>query len=178
MYRGNEDESYIETRVRLYVHQHIGSKSTLTIPPDEDSCTQLLYRAHYQAYMWNMCMRWSIPHIDYLQNGWKKSADMLVPLWFTEPQFPPSVTKKKYDGYDADDEKSRKRKDTSSSRGRMFRKKLNTSSMINTNCGLNDERNDEMEIMVSSSSIFEKESDWEHFSEFSESLESSDSDWM
>ena len=29
----------METRIRLYVQQNIGSKSTLTCPLDEDSCT-------------------------------------------------------------------------------------------------------------------------------------------
>ena len=41
-----------------------------------------------------------------------------------------------------------------------------------------DENNDEMDCMVNSSTANENESDWEHFSEFSESLGSSDSDWM
>ena len=43
MYRGRPNETYLQTRIRLYVQQSISSKSTLTLPPDEDSCNQVVY---------------------------------------------------------------------------------------------------------------------------------------
>ena len=52
---------------------------------------------------------WEIPDIDPLQYDWKKSDEMLVPVWFQGPQFPPSFGKKSKtktasDGYEADNE--------------------------------------------------------------------------
>ena len=61
--RGKADESHIQTRISLYIDQKINSKSTLTIPTDRDSCTQLFYRAHYQAFIWDMCICWLVPYI-------------------------------------------------------------------------------------------------------------------
>ena len=52
-----------------------------------------------------MSIRWLVPYINALKNGWKKRDNVLVPLWFIGPQFPPSVAKKRYDGYEANDEK-------------------------------------------------------------------------
>ena len=51
MYRGRPNETYLQTRIRLYVQQSNSSKSTLIIPPDEDSCNQVVYRAHLQAFI-------------------------------------------------------------------------------------------------------------------------------
>ena len=49
---------------------------------------------------------WEIADIDPLQYYWKKSDEILVPVWFIGPQFPPSVLRRKRDnGYEADDEK-------------------------------------------------------------------------
>ena len=124
---------------------------------------------------------WLIPYINPLQNGWKKSDNTLFPHWFIGTQFPPSVTKKRYDGYEADDEtKEKKRKYVISYPGRKLRKKTTTMAKCteNEHLGDIDENNDEMDCMVNSSTANENESDWGHFSEFSESLGSSDSDWM
>ena len=56
LYSGILNETYLETLVRLYQNQPLTSKSTMTIPPDEDSLTQTIYRAHYQAFIWNHCL--------------------------------------------------------------------------------------------------------------------------
>ena len=47
MYRGRPNETYLQTRIRLYVQQ--------SIPPDEDSCKQVVYRAHLQAFILTSC---------------------------------------------------------------------------------------------------------------------------
>ena len=52
MYRGKADESYLQTRIRLYIDQNITSKWTLTIPPDEDSCTQLFIDPITKPLFW------------------------------------------------------------------------------------------------------------------------------
>ena len=87
VYRGRPNETYLQTRIRLYVQQSISSKSRLTIPPDEDSCNQVVYRAHLQAFILTSCTLWLIPYINPLQNGWKKSDNTLFPHWFMELKF-------------------------------------------------------------------------------------------
>ena len=44
MYNGKEQEGYIETRVRLYKNQ--STKTSISLPPDPDSCKQTIKRAH------------------------------------------------------------------------------------------------------------------------------------
>ena len=46
LYKGNSYETYLQTRVRLYDKQSTKSKTTMTIPPDIDSCTQHILRFH------------------------------------------------------------------------------------------------------------------------------------
>ena len=113
LYRGNPGEPYLETRVRLYLKQHNASKSTMTIPPDEDSCTQHIFRVNLVMYNWKHCTLPMIPFIDPCLNGWKKCDGTLTPVWFTGPQFPPSFSKKTKKsnvdvGYEADNEKKKK----------------------------------------------------------------------
>ena len=45
-----------------------------------------------------------IPEISPLCYGWKLNDNVLTPLWFTGSQFPISVTSRKHDGYEADNE--------------------------------------------------------------------------
>ena len=71
LYNGNPGESYLETRIQIYVNQPISSKSTLTIPPDEDSCTQLILRSHFQAYIWSHYNEYIIPEVNPCDHGWK-----------------------------------------------------------------------------------------------------------
>ena len=109
MYKGKANETYLQTRVRLYDEQQSKSKTTMTIPPDVDSCTQHILRSHLQVFNWLNCDKSIIHHLNPFENGWKLSENKeVLPVWFTGPQFPPSVTKRKIkkkkliDGYEAD----------------------------------------------------------------------------
>ena len=53
LHSGNLNETYLETRVRLYQNQPLTSTSTMTIPPDEDSG---YLQGTYQAFIWNHCL--------------------------------------------------------------------------------------------------------------------------
>ena len=92
MYNGKEQEGYIETRVRLYKNQ--STKTSISLPPDPDSCKQAIKRAHCQSYYWNNCLQPIIDPINVEENGWE-IKDKIYPVWFTGPQLPPSCSKKK-----------------------------------------------------------------------------------
>ena len=50
MYSGRKDESYFDTRVRLY--KAIKTKSSQSLPPDPESMQQAFRRVHYEVYYW------------------------------------------------------------------------------------------------------------------------------
>ena len=81
----------------------------MTIPPDEDSCTQHILRSHLITFIWKHSSLQIIPNISKYENGWKLSdGDMIVPVWGT--QLPHSCTNNKQrkrninDSYERDDE--------------------------------------------------------------------------
>ena len=106
-----------------------------------------------------------------------KSDNTLFPQWFIGTQFPPLVTKTGYDGYEAHDETEGKKRNVISYPVRKLRKRATMMAKCTENEHQSeiDEKNDEMD---NSSTANRNGSDWEHFSECSESLELSDSDWM
>ena len=62
VYNGKEDETLVETRVRLY--KALKTKSSESIPPDPDSLCQAIYRIiHYQLYYW---LNFSEQIVDYI----------------------------------------------------------------------------------------------------------------
>ena len=107
LYKNKFDESYLQTRMRLYDNQTNASKTTLSIPPDEDSCCQHILGAHCISFVWNNYDNHIIPTIDPYLNGWELKNGVSVPVWFVRSQ---SQKKEKVDGYDADVEDGRKRK--------------------------------------------------------------------
>ena len=91
MYGGHDDEEYVETRIRLYKRQN--KKTTLSLPPDPNSCLQAVLRANHQSFQWTRCLEENVEDIDMLKNGWDVRKDgMVVPVWFTCSQYPPSFT--------------------------------------------------------------------------------------
>ena len=48
LYGGNINEAYIETRINIYDNQR--TKSSMTLPPDPNSATQVIFRAHNHCY--------------------------------------------------------------------------------------------------------------------------------
>ena len=47
IYNGKPTKTYVETRIRFYDEQP-NKKTTMMLPPDEDSCTQHLLRTHHR----------------------------------------------------------------------------------------------------------------------------------
>lgn len=68
IYSGKENESYVETRIRLY--QNLKSKSSMPLPPDPDSVLQVIKRAHHQTYLWLRCCERMVDRLPFEGNGW------------------------------------------------------------------------------------------------------------
>ena len=124
MYAGDNKETYVDTRIRLFKQQR--TKTTMRIPPDADSAKQAkqaIHSVHHQVHTWLRCTEKWIEPIPYEENGWKHvEENYLKPVWFTGLQFPPSVikrTKRKstipHNGYEADCDEG----GTSKTRGKM-----------------------------------------------------------
>ena len=100
--------------IYLTIKDTCKKKSSLPLPPDLNPCTQAILNAHHQAFVSRRCLEKDIEPIDFADNGWKMDKDdLVVPVWFTCSQLPPSVTKKSKNGrgqrqrkplYDADAE--------------------------------------------------------------------------
>ena len=48
LYGGNINEAFVETRTNIYDNQR--TKSSMTLPPDPNSATQVIFRAHNHCY--------------------------------------------------------------------------------------------------------------------------------
>ena len=181
LYTGTPNESYVETRVRLYQNQK--TKNSISLPPDPDSCKQALRRVNYQAYHWFHCMEKIHLPISFEANGWFYNEDinMVTPQWFVGPQFPPSIVKKKgkdkkqaiNDGYEADLENGEKNVPSAPKKRKKSQPlKIQQSELVETSTGIaSDEK--ESSLNDSDSSL------WERLSEFEEMIsDSSDSDWL
>ena len=107
VFSGTPEETYLDTRLRIYVDQPSASKTTRTIPPDFDSCKQHILRVHHRAYIWSHCDGYMIPEINTCINGWRSDGKALYPVWFVGLQYPHTekkTKKKKKDGYAADED--------------------------------------------------------------------------
>ncbi len=113
MYTGKQKETYVETRIRRY--QEMKVKSSMSLPPDPDSVTQVIKGAHYQVYFWKRCDEINIEIIPFANYGWRwcKKQKLVVPIWFTGDQLPPSLQKKRHKNAnkadEADDEDANER---------------------------------------------------------------------
>ena len=96
MYSGKDNESYVETRVRLYRQQ--ATKSSLTLPPPPphpNSCVQAIKRAHHQNFLWVRCTQTNIDPLHLRNNGWNVDSDgNVVPVRYTCSQLPASIKRK------------------------------------------------------------------------------------
>ena len=83
IYNGKEDETLVETRVRLY--KALKTKSSESIPPDPDSLCQAIYRIYYQLYYWLNFNEQIVDYIPFEEYGWTYNAQTkrVVPVWFT-----------------------------------------------------------------------------------------------
>ena len=48
LYGGNINEAFVETRTNIYDNQR--TKSSMTLPPDPNSATRVIFRAHNHCY--------------------------------------------------------------------------------------------------------------------------------
>ena len=93
MYSGNEQERFVETRVRMYSTQKVKSSSSLL--PDESSTNEHLKRSDLQTLVWCQCLKQNIEYPSITDRGWEETDDEIRPIWFTCPQLPPSLSKSK-----------------------------------------------------------------------------------
>ena len=93
MYGGRPNETITDTRVRMFQSQK--DKSSVNLIADEASITQHLLRADLQTYIWKQCtlQNMSMPSID--GRGWYEGDGLILPVWFTGNQFPPSLSRSK-----------------------------------------------------------------------------------
>ena len=93
MYSGQTSETYVNTRIRLYQQQT--QNTSLNLPPDPSSLLQALKRSQLQVYIWKRRGEINIEDVDPLCYGWQfdKIKNMLMPIWFTGKQLPPSLCK-------------------------------------------------------------------------------------
>ena len=80
VYRGNEVEEIVETRMRQY--NKIKVKITEVILRDPNSLTQDIKRANIQAYYWLHCITKNMHKCDPCLSGWKREDETrtLIPL--------------------------------------------------------------------------------------------------
>ena len=93
MYSGSEQESFVETRIRMYNNQKV--KSSSSILPDESSTNEHLKRSDLQAWVWYQCLKQNIEYPSITDRGWEKTEDGIRPIWFTCSQHPQSLCKEK-----------------------------------------------------------------------------------
>eukprot|EP00794_Sanderia_malayensis_P012581 gene12581-biopygen10020 len=95
MYSGKIDESYVNTRIRLY--QGLKTKSSAVIPADPKSIDQELLRVNLTCFIWLRCLDKVVTRPDPKSSGWHydEALNRLVPTWYTEALLPPSLTSSK-----------------------------------------------------------------------------------
>ena len=82
-YPGKEEESFTETRVRLF--KQLKTKTSQSLTPEERSMLQAIKRVHYQVY-YSSRVDETIRSDKFLQvNGWivDNENEEVLPLWFT-----------------------------------------------------------------------------------------------
>ena len=110
MYNGKTDETYIDTRVRIYNEMKV--KTSMSLPPDPSSLLQAVKRVQLQVKIWSYCSVLVIPEMDPEDYGWRydPKEKKMVPVWFIGPQVPPSFNRKpssiQTGDTDGDDEQS------------------------------------------------------------------------
>lgn len=92
----------------MYNQQKV--KSSVSLLPDKHGADEHLKRSNLQACIWKQCLKQGIDYPPPEDNGWQQSDDGLIPVWFSCPQFPPSLCRKhprkSKSGEEIDDESS------------------------------------------------------------------------
>ena len=81
-YSGKKDESYVDTRVRLYKNMKVKSSSTL--PPGPKSFNKHIRRVNFQLYEWVRFDTKIIPERIINGNGRKQGEEdgKIIPVWY------------------------------------------------------------------------------------------------
>ena len=95
VYSGKEDESYVGTRTRMY--KNMKNKSSVGLPPDPDSLLQHIRRVQLQTVIWCSSGETMIESLNPEEYGWMvdETNENIEPLWFSGPQLPPSLNRRK-----------------------------------------------------------------------------------
>ena len=86
-YNGQDDESFVETKVRLYMRMKV--KSSLTLPPDPKSTKQHILWVNFQLLDWLSFNEKAQQEKDLSNSGWvwDESRDQFIPIWFEGKPF-------------------------------------------------------------------------------------------
>ena len=81
-YNGMEEESLVQTCVRLY--KKTKTQSLQSLPADPDSMNQNVLRVYHQIYYWMKFHERMIEPLSCTENGWQfeEEEKVIVPLWF------------------------------------------------------------------------------------------------
>ena len=186
LYAGNRNETYVETRVRLFRKQR--KKTSMLLPPDEKSAKQAIYGVNYQVYIWLRCME----PISHEVNGWKYDEEdgYVKPVWVAGPQFPPSISERskrkwmveKKDVYEADCDENNEIKESKRKEGRQgntIKEKAAGEWKSLVRESVTQIEYEESYDNVTCEMTVDESSEWERLSQFSDTPpDSSDSDWI
>ena len=93
MYNCKKDESYLESRIRVFKQQK--EETSLSLLPNPHSLLQALKRAQLLTLVWCQCNMMQIKHFNPELYGWKcySRITSMVPAWFVGPQLPSALCK-------------------------------------------------------------------------------------
>ena len=88
LYSGNEHESYLASRVRIY--KRLAKKTSQMLPPDEMSIVQDIKRCLLQVLIWKGSLKKIVENYDPIQYGWlfDNAENIFKPLLYSGSQFP------------------------------------------------------------------------------------------
>ena len=190
LYGGNINEAYIETRINIYDNQR--TKSSMTLPPDPNSATRVIFRAHNHCYYWVRCLRETILSAPFQDYGWffDCQSDFIRSVWFKGEQLPPllatksgSRKRKKVDDYVGDVEDKynvKKSKTIKSCKVLLQKRKTYNKNQEKSNFRFTD-KNYNIDSYSYGDETDSEIDDWERFSDFEDSeliSDSSDDDWI
>ena len=87
IYNGEESETYLQTRLRLY--KSSTKKSSRGIPPNEDSLIQAILRVQLQMFYWIRCNLPNTPRLNLEEYGWVVDGTTVSPRCFLGINFLP-----------------------------------------------------------------------------------------
>ena len=174
VYCGKEGENLVSTKLRMYEEQTVKRSSAL--PPDPDSLKNDILRKHHQAYYWLRCLDSMLDTLPFTEYGWQKVNNTIVPIWYNCPQFPPSNKKRKR----VEESGNKTNSDVIEPPKKQTKSNIDSSAQIIpqfTEVDNSGELEYDQSDNFDTSHNDDDDDEWEHFSDFSPTDNSSDSDW-